>query len=138
VALRETHYACQAGRLGHPAGHLLQVGPTPCPAFVCHDLGQTYNHPPLHVLHSSACDRLEFGLVFFIASCFYWVWDSMSSSAATDGERVSAYSVFNRGVSALPGSLPHHQRARACGCACAVVLSAVCRVRWQRHLQQGR
>lgn len=49
--------------------------------------------------------RLEFGLVFFIASCFYWVWDSMSSSAATDGERVSAYSVFNRGVSALPGTL---------------------------------
>jgi len=57
--------------------------------------------------------RWEFGLVFFIASCFYWVWDSMgtpsssSSSSQTPGQdrAPSAYSVFNPGVTALPGTL---------------------------------
>lgn len=118
MALHSTHYACQAGRLGRPAGHLLQVpGPPPSPSHVCHALGHSPHGPHRRLWH-----RLEFGLVFFIASCFYWVWDSMSSSSsasAGDGERVSAYSVFNRGVSALPGSLPHHRvpfrvRVRRC------------------------
>lgn len=60
--------------------------------------------------------RWEFGLVFFIGSCFYWVWDSMSSSSSSsqDGERLSAYSVFNKGVTALPGKPPYASRVDAC------------------------
>ena len=75
------------------------------------DLGHSPRGPHRRLRH-----RLEFGLVFFIASCCSWVWDSMSSSSSSastvDGERVSASSVFNRGVNALPGSLPHHRACR--------------------------
>ncbi len=137
MALHSTHHAGQAGRLGRPAGHLLQVpGPTPLasPSHVCHAPGPLTTRPSSTLVWH----RLEFGLVFFIASCFYWVWDSMSSSSSSastvDGERVSAYSVFNRGVNALPGSLPHRVPFRVRACVVVRAECRVCRVR----LQQGR
>eukprot|EP01117_Protostelium_nocturnum_P017195 TRINITY_DN6963_c0_g1_i1.p1 TRINITY_DN6963_c0_g1~~TRINITY_DN6963_c0_g1_i1.p1 ORF type:complete len:149 (-),score=48.45 TRINITY_DN6963_c0_g1_i1:160-561(-) len=46
--------------------------------------------------------RLEFGIVFFICSVFFFIFYNLGSR--NKGE-MSAYSVFNRGAKALPGQL---------------------------------
>jgi len=50
--------------------------------------------------------RLEFGLVFLIASIFFAMFSNLGTKA--QGE-ISAYSVFNKGVKSLPGQLSASQ-----------------------------
>ncbi|KAL6072746.1 SAYSvFN domain-containing protein 1 [Balamuthia mandrillaris] len=50
--------------------------------------------------------QLEFGVVYFLFSCFLFVWLTLGSggNVTPDGRRVSAYSVFNENMAALPGT----------------------------------
>lgn len=47
--------------------------------------------------------QIEFGVVFFVLSCFYLIYVNMESGN-DDKKGVSAYSVFNKDGEALLGS----------------------------------
>ncbi|XP_034018761.1 SAYSvFN domain-containing protein 1 [Thalassophryne amazonica] len=53
--------------------------------------------------------ELEFGLPFFVISLFYWLYEGLRSPAARRSGELSAYSVFNPGCEALPGTLTAEQ-----------------------------
>eukprot|EP00062_Callorhinchus_milii_P006726 gi/632947565/ref/XP_007889110.1/ PREDICTED: SAYSvFN domain-containing protein 1 [Callorhinchus milii] len=56
--------------------------------------------------------ELEFGLVYFLISMFYWIYvGTRDSSKKKEGE-ASAYSVFNPGCEAIEGSLTAEQFER--------------------------
>lgn len=52
--------------------------------------------------------KLEFGAVFFIASCFYLIWTNFRSKPKQKGE-LSAYSVFNPNFEVIDGTLTAEQ-----------------------------
>ncbi|MBN3281311.1 SMDC1 protein, partial [Polyodon spathula] len=49
--------------------------------------------------------ELEFGLVFFVLSLFYWLYEGMRDSSQRLSGEPSAYSVFNPGCQAIQGTL---------------------------------
>ncbi|XP_033859983.1 SAYSvFN domain-containing protein 1-like isoform X1 [Acipenser ruthenus] len=49
--------------------------------------------------------ELEFGLVFFVLSLFYWLYEGMRDSSQRRSGEPSAYSVFNPGCQAIQGTL---------------------------------
>lgn len=55
--------------------------------------------------------ELEFGVVFFILSLFYFIWASLRNSRRKPGEP-SAYSVFNKDCEAIDGTLSGEQLDR--------------------------
>ena len=61
--------------------------------------------------------EIEFGVVFFVLSCFYFVYASMGdeSEQKTPGERVSAYSVFNKGGANILGNFETTSMERSLG-----------------------
>ncbi|EFB17426.1 hypothetical protein PANDA_016216, partial [Ailuropoda melanoleuca] len=56
--------------------------------------------------------ELEFGLVYFVLSLFYWMYvGTRSPEEKREGEK-SAYSVFNPGCEAIQGTLTAEQLER--------------------------
>ncbi|CAL1586710.1 unnamed protein product [Knipowitschia caucasica] len=53
--------------------------------------------------------ELEFGLVFFVLSMFYWMYEGLRSPEARQPGELSAYSVFNPDCQPLLGSLTAEQ-----------------------------
>uniref|UniRef100_A0A1A8QVD8 SAYSVFN motif domain containing 1 n=1 Tax=Nothobranchius rachovii TaxID=451742 RepID=A0A1A8QVD8_9TELE len=53
--------------------------------------------------------ELEFGLVFFVISLFYWLYEGLRSPAPRQPGEMSAYSVFNPDCQPLLGSLTAEQ-----------------------------
>uniref|UniRef100_A0A1A7WL16 SAYSVFN motif domain containing 1 n=1 Tax=Iconisemion striatum TaxID=60296 RepID=A0A1A7WL16_9TELE len=53
--------------------------------------------------------ELEFGLVFFVISLFYWLYEGLRSPAQRQPGEMSAYSVFNPDCQPLLGSLTAEQ-----------------------------
>ncbi|XP_078090850.1 SAYSvFN domain-containing protein 1 [Mustelus asterias] len=56
--------------------------------------------------------ELEFGLVYFVLSMFYWIYVGTRDSGRKKQGEVSAYSVFNPGCKAIEGSLTAEQFER--------------------------
>ncbi|KAM9355377.1 SAYSvFN domain-containing protein 1 [Pholidichthys leucotaenia] len=53
--------------------------------------------------------ELEFGLLFFLISLFYWIYEGLRSPAPRQPGEMSAYSVFNPDCQPLLGSLTAEQ-----------------------------
>lgn len=56
--------------------------------------------------------ELEFGLVFFVLSMFYWIYEGLHAPKKRQEGEMSAYSVFNPGCKAIPGTLTAEQFER--------------------------
>ncbi|XP_059843233.1 SAYSvFN domain-containing protein 1 [Hypanus sabinus] len=56
--------------------------------------------------------ELEFGLVYFVLSLFYWIYVGTREPSEKEQGEVSAYSVFNPGCKAIEGSLTAEQFER--------------------------
>ncbi|XP_043940766.1 SAYSvFN domain-containing protein 1 [Protopterus annectens] len=56
--------------------------------------------------------ELEFGLVYFVLSMFYWIYEGMRAPKKRQEGEISAYSVFNPGCEAIPGTLTAEQFER--------------------------
>ncbi|XP_051889866.1 SAYSvFN domain-containing protein 1 isoform X2 [Pristis pectinata] len=56
--------------------------------------------------------ELEFGLVYFVLSMFYWIYIGTRDPSEKKQGEVSAYSVFNPGCKAIEGSLTAEQFER--------------------------
>ncbi|XP_062928878.1 SAYSvFN domain-containing protein 1 isoform X1 [Mobula hypostoma] len=56
--------------------------------------------------------ELEFGLVYFVLSMFYWIYVGTRGPSEKEQGEVSAYSVFNPGCKAIEGSLTAEQFER--------------------------
>ncbi|XP_038667428.1 SAYSvFN domain-containing protein 1 [Scyliorhinus canicula] len=56
--------------------------------------------------------ELEFGLVYFVLSMFYWIYVGTRDPGRKKKGEVSAYSVFNPGCEAIKGSLTAEQFER--------------------------
>ena len=47
--------------------------------------------------------QIEFGVIYFLLTCFYLIFSNLSSDSPQKEKKPSAYSVFNKGVS-IPGT----------------------------------
>nr|XP_033794953.1 SAYSvFN domain-containing protein 1 [Geotrypetes seraphini]XP_033794954.1 SAYSvFN domain-containing protein 1 [Geotrypetes seraphini]XP_033794955.1 SAYSvFN domain-containing protein 1 [Geotrypetes seraphini] len=56
--------------------------------------------------------ELEFGLVYFVLSMFYWIYEGTRSPRERKMGEKSAYSVFNPGCEAIQGTLTAEQFER--------------------------
>ncbi|XP_078276270.1 SAYSvFN domain-containing protein 1 [Rhinoraja longicauda] len=56
--------------------------------------------------------ELEFGLVYFVFSMFYWIYIGTRAPSEKKQGEVSAYSVFNPGCKAIQGSITAEQFER--------------------------
>lgn len=56
--------------------------------------------------------ELEFGLVYFVLSMFYWIYVGTRGSGERQTGEKSAYSVFNPGCEAIEGTLTAEQFER--------------------------
>lgn len=56
--------------------------------------------------------ELEFGLVYFVISMFYWIYIGTRAPSEKKQGEMSAYSVFNPGCKAIRGSLTAEQFER--------------------------
>lgn len=56
--------------------------------------------------------ELEFGLVYFVLSMFYWIYEGMRGPGEKKAGERSAYSVFNPGCESIQGTLTAEQLER--------------------------
>ncbi|XP_069092429.1 SAYSvFN domain-containing protein 1 isoform X2 [Pleurodeles waltl] len=56
--------------------------------------------------------ELEFGLVYFVLSMFYWIYEGMRGPGEKKPGEKSAYSVFNPGCESIQGTLTAEQLER--------------------------
>ncbi|XP_078503468.1 SAYSvFN domain-containing protein 1 [Lissotriton helveticus] len=56
--------------------------------------------------------ELEFGLVYFVLSMFYWIYEGMRGPGEKKAGEKSAYSVFNPGCESIQGTLTAEQLER--------------------------
>lgn len=59
--------------------------------------------------------QIEFGIVFFFISAFYFIFMNMGNESNEKKDRVSAYSVFNKGGQQVLGSFNTNQLEKSFG-----------------------
>ena len=59
--------------------------------------------------------QIEFGVVYFVLSCFVFIFASMSNESEKSGDRVSAYSVFNKGGQEILGNFSTKELEKSFG-----------------------
>ncbi|XP_059966651.1 SAYSvFN domain-containing protein 1 [Mesoplodon densirostris] len=100
------------GRASQPPGNPAEPPPAPSPQDQSLLTNITFLKVLLWLVLLGLFVQLEFGLVYFVLSLFYWMYvGTRGPEEKTEGEK-SAYSVFNPGCEAIQGTLTAEQLER--------------------------